>query len=444
MVKQKFSPGGFSVKLIAMTVQNITFTGNENFAAEMDAADPLKDFREKFFIPKRPDGEEYIYFTGNSLGLQPKTARGYIEQELKDWETLGVEGHLRAKNPWLPYHEFLTEQMAAVIGAKPVETVVMNSLTVNLHLLMVSFYRPAGNRRNIVIERGAFPSDRYAVESQIKNHGFDPGECLIELTPREGEAALRAEDILETIEKAGDSIALILLGGVNYYTGQAFDMKAVTEAGHKAGAIVGFDLAHAAGNIELKMHDWNVDLAAWCSYKYLNAGPGAVAGAFVHERHSKSFDLPRFAGWWGHDKSTCFLMGPEFVPLAGAEGWQISNPPIFQMAALRASLEIFAEAGMAALAEKSKKLTGYLEFLLDEIRDKRISAITPRDPAQRGCQLSIRVKNADKTLYQQISERGVMADWREPDVIRVAPVPLYNSFDDVFRFARILKDCLKG
>jgi kynureninase len=333
--------------------------------------------------------------------------------------------------------------MAGIIGAEPVETVVMNSLTVNLHLLMVSFYRPAGERRKIVIERGAFPSDQYAVESQLRCHGLDSRDFLLELTPREGEATLRTEDILETIAREGEQIALILLGGVNYYTGQAFDMRSITEAGRKAGAIVGFDLAHAAGNIELQMHDWGVDFAAWCSYKYLNAGPGAVAGAFVHERHAKSFDLPRFAGWWGHDKETRFLMGPEFVPLAGAEGWQISNPPILQMAALRASLEIFAEAGMAALAEKSRKLTGYLEYLLDEIQDERISVITPRDPAQRGCQLSIRVENADKALYRQIFERGILADWREPDVIRIAPVPLYNSFSDVFKFAGILQDCLK-
>jgi len=438
-----------------MTDQNPGFAATEKFAAEMDAADPLASFRDKFYMPRRPDGEEYIYFTGNSLGLQPKTARGYVEQELKDWETLGVKAHLEAKTPWLPYHEFLTAQMADVIGAKPIETVVMNSLTVNLHLLMVSFYRPTKERRKIVIERGAFPSDQYAVESQIKFRSEPPASAggnlpadagssdLIELTPREGEATLRTEDILRTIEDEGDEIALILLGGVNYYTGQAFEMQRITEAGHKAGAVVGFDLAHAAGNLELRMHDWDVDFAAWCSYKYLNAGPGAVAGAFIHERHSRNFDLPRFAGWWGHDKETRFLMGPDFRPIPGAEGWQISNPPILQMAALRASLEVFAEAGMKALTDKSKKLTGYLEFLIDEIKDERISVITPRDPAQRGCQLSIRVKDSDKSLYQAISARGVLADWREPDVIRIAPVPLYNSYQDVFDFAEILKDCLK-
>lgn len=413
------------------------------FAAEMDAADPLRHFRERFYIPKRPDGADVIYLTGNSLGLQPKTVRRYIEQELQDWETLGVEGHMHATRPWLPYHEFLTEQMAHVIGAKPIEAVVMNSLTVNLHLMLVSFYRPTGERHKIVIEKGAFPSDQYAVKSQIGFHGFTASDSLIELSPREGETALRTEDILDVIEEEGNEIALIMLGGVNYYNGQAFDMEQITEAGHKAGAVVGFDLAHAAGNLDLHMHDWGVDFAVWCSYKYLNAGPGAVAGAFVHERHANSFDLPRFAGWWGHDKNTRFLMGPDYVPIPGAEGWQISNPPILQMAALFASLEIFEEAGMSALREKSLQLTGYLEFLLDEIRDERISVITPRDPVQRGCQLSIRVKDADKSLFEAITAGGVVADWREPDVIRVAPVPLYNTFVDVFEFVKILNDCLK-
>ncbi|MDQ3750330.1 MAG: kynureninase [Acidobacteriota bacterium] len=436
----------------------LEFEPSASFASKIDAQDLLKNFREKFYIPKQANGEDVIYLTGNSLGLQPKTTRNYIEQELKDWETLGVEGHLHAKNPWLPYHEFLTEQMANIVGAKPIETVVMNSLTVNLHLLMVSFYRPTKERYKIVIEAGAFPSDQYAVESQIKFHRFDIKDSLLELKPRENETTLRTEDIEKTIAENGDSIALILLGGVNYYTGQAFDMKRITEAGHKAGAVVGFDLAHAAGNIELSLHDWNIDYAAWCSYKYLNAGPGGVAGCFVHERHSENFDLPRFAGWWGHDKETRFLMNSEFVPIKGAEGWQLSNPPIFQMAALKASLDIFEEAGMKRLTEKSRRLTGYLEFLLGDIHDERISVITPSDANERGCQLSIRVKTerrhldgicqqdagvpSNKNLFKQISERGVIADWREPDVIRVAPVPLYNSFADVFRFAEILKDCL--
>jgi kynureninase len=412
-----------------------------SFVSAADAADPLANFRDRFHIPRHED-HEAIYFTGNSLGLMPRTVRSYVEQELKDWEALGVEGHLNARNPWLPYHEFLTEQMAGVVGALPIETVVMNSLTVNLHLLLVSFYRPTHIRRKIVIEEGAFPSDQYAVESHIRLHGYDPSEDLIELTPRRDEATLRTEDIIDVIEQEGPSISLILMGGVNYYTGQAFDMREITRAAHAEGIVVGFDLAHAAGNLELHLHDWDVDFAAWCSYKYLNGGPGSVGGAFVHERHAYCPDIPRLAGWWGHDKDTRFLMGPEFTPMRGAEGWQVSNPPIFQMAALRASLEIFDVAGMAALREKSVKLTGYLETQLMAIDDDRITIITPNDAASRGCQLSIRVRSADKALFEAITARGVFADWREPDVIRVAPVPLYNSFTDVFRFVEILRDCL--
>ena len=421
----------------------MTESTNPTAAAVLDAADPLTRFRDQFHIPRRESGEEVVYFTGNSLGLQPRRVRGYIEQELQDWETLGVEGHARAKHPWMPYHEFLTGQMADVVGAKPIETVVMNSLTVNLHLLLISFYRPSGERRKVMIEKGAFPSDRYAIESQIKLHGLDRAADLIELEPREGEATLRTEDIIAAIEREGSSLAMVLFGGVNYYTGQAFEMREITAAGHAVGAIVGFDLAHAAGNLELKLHDWGVDLAVWCSYKYLNGGPGAVGGAFVHERHADCPDRPRLAGWWGHDKATRFLMGPTFNPIAGAEGWQISNPPILQMASLRASLEIFAEAGMSALRERSVRLTAYLEQMLAAVDDDRISVITPTDPEQRGCQLSIRVKNADKSLFTAISERGVVADWREPDVIRVAPVPLYNSFGDIEKFVRILGSVLK-
>lgn len=432
---------------------------NSSRASAMELADPLRDFRNRFHFPEAEAGEP-IYFTGNSLGLMPIKARDYVEQELDDWARLAVEGHLHARNPWLPYHEFLTEPMARVVGALASETVVMNALTVNLHLMMVSFYRPTGERYKIVIEKGAFPSDRYAVESQINFHvqssnfswrdaagrptevGTLNQDALIELAPRDGESTLRTDDILELIDREGDAIALIMLGGVNYYTGQAFNMKAITEAGHTKGCVVGFDLAHAAGNLDLHLHDWNVDFAVWCCYKYLNGGPGAVAGAFVHERHATAFDLPRFAGWWGNNKQTRFLMGPEFECLPGAEGWQLSNPPILQMAALRASLEIFHEATMPALRAKSVKLTGYLESLLREIHDERISVITPRDPAERGCQLSIRVRDADRLLFHALAERGVFADWREPDVIRVAPVPLYNSFDDVYRFSQILKECL--
>ena len=439
------------------------FESNETFAQKLDEQDSLKHFRDKFYIPKQSSGEDVLYFTGNSLGLQPKTTRDYIEQELRDWETFGVEGHFHAKNPWMSYHELLTDSMAKIVGANKTEVVAMNSLTVNLHLLMVSFYRPTATRNKIIIEGGAFPSDQYAVKSQIEFHqqvsNFkfqipdseanpksqipnSKSDWLIELAPREGEAILRIEDIEKTIVEHGNSIALIMLGGVNYYTGQAFDMKRITEIGHKVGAIVGFDLAHAAGNIELNLHDWDVDFAAWCSYKYLNSGPGGIAGVFVHERHSENFDLPRFAGWWGHDKATRFLMGDEFQPIVGAEGWQLSNPPIFQLAALRASLDIFDEAGMKNLREKSVQLTNYLEFLLSEIHDERIKVITPKNSDERGCQLSIRVKNSDKKLFKSLTEKGVVADWREPDVIRVAPVPLYNSFADVWKFAEILKDCL--
>ncbi|MEO5860805.1 MAG: kynureninase [Pyrinomonadaceae bacterium] len=410
--------------------------------SSLDSVNSVQNFRSRFHIPKTLGGDDVIYLTGNSLGLQPKTTRKYIEEELEDWASLGVEGHLHARHPWLPYHEFVTEPMARIVGAIPSETVVMNSLTVNLHLMMVSFYRPAGNRRKIMIEKGAFPSDQYAVESLLTFHGFGK-ESLIELAPREGETCLRTEDIIETIERNGDEIALVMMGGVNYYTGQAFDMQTITEAGHRVGARVGFDLAHAAGNLELHLHDWNVDFAVWCSYKYLNAGPGGIAGAFVHERHANAFDLPRFAGWWGHNKQTRFQMGPEFDPLPGAEGWQLSNPPIFQLAALRASLEIFDEAGMSDLRAESIELTNHLEKLLREIDDDRISIITPSDSGQRGCQLSIRVRDPEKSLFEAITARGVVADWREPDVIRVAPVPLYNTLEDVESFAKILKECLK-
>lgn len=433
-----------------MSTSETIFETTESFANELDEQDSLKHFREKFYLPKQSNGEDVLYFTGNSLGLQPKTTRNYIEQELKDWETFGVEGHFHAKNPWMPYHEFLTAQMAEIVGAQPIEVVVMNSLTVNLHLLMVSFYRPTEKRYKIVIEKNAFPSDQYAVQSQIRFHqslksqvSSLKSDWLIELTPRAGETTLQTEDILQTIRENGDEIALILLGGVNYYTGQAFDFEAITKIGHEVGAIVGFDLAHAAGNLELKLHDWNVDFAAWCSYKYLNSGPGGIAGIFVHENHADSFELTRFAGWWGHDKMTRFLMGDEFVPMRGAEGWQLSNPPIFQMASLRASLEVFHEAGMKNLRQKSVKLTNYLEFLLKQIETDRIEIITPNNEHERGCQLSIRVINADKSLFKAITKRGVIADWREPDVIRVAPVPLYNSFMDVWKFVEILKECVK-
>lgn len=413
------------------------------FATYTDLSDPLASYRDRFFIPEARDGQACIYLCGNSLGLQPKSVRTYIEQELKDWAELGVEGHFHAKNPWMPYHELLTNQTARLVGAKPLEVVVMNTLTVNLHLMMVSFYRPTAQRHKIVIEASAFPSDQYAVKSQIAFHGFDPATSLVELSPRKSEAALRMEDIEEFVKREGATIALIMLGGVNYYTGQAFDMERLTRAGHAKGCIVGFDLAHAAGNIPLKLHDWDVDFAVWCSYKYLNSGPGSLAGCFVHERYGNNPSLPRFAGWWGQDKSTRFLMGPDFTPIPGAEGWQLSNPPILSMAAVRASMEIFDEMGMERLREKSVMLTGYLEYLVDQNLTDRVRCITPRDANQRGCQLSLVVAGHGKNIHKALTERDVICDWREPDVIRVAPVPLYNSFVDVYSFVAILKEILQ-
>ncbi|MEY4903879.1 MAG: kynureninase [Bacteroidota bacterium] len=410
-----------------------------SYAQALDQQDPLASFRQQFHLPTQANGDKYLYFCGNSLGLQPKSVRAYVEQELLDWEKLGVEGHFHAKNPWLPYHEFLTKAMANIVGAKPIEVVCMNTLTTNLHLMMVSFYRPTPKRYKILMESDAFPSDRYAIESQLRFHGFTPENALLELRPREGEELIRAEDIEKILATQGDEIALILLGGVNYYTGQVFDMKTITRLGHQHGCQVGFDLAHGAGNIQPNLHDSNVDFAVWCSYKYLNSGPGSLAGCFVHERHAYNFELPRFAGWWGHNKETRFNMRHAFDPIAGAEGWQLSNPPILPLAAMRASLEIFEAAGMDNLQKKSKQLTAYLEFLVQQLPTNRIKIITPSDPTQRGCQLSIQVKNSDKRLYNAISEVGVIADWREPDVIRVAPVPLYNTFEEVFQFVSGLK-----
>ncbi len=414
------------------------FENNLDFARKLDSSDPLKLYRDKFFIPKTANGKDVIYFAGNSLGLEPKTVRGYVEQELKDWETMGVEGHNHAKNPWLPYHEFLTKQTAALVGALPEEVVNMNSLSVNLHLMMVSFYRPTPQRNKILIEANAFPSDHYAVQSQIKFHGYDPALSLVEMKPREGEDTIRTEDILEYIEKDGDSIALIMFAGVNYYTGQAFEFEKITSAGHKKGCIVGFDHAHGAGNLLLKLHDWNVDFAVWCSYKYLNGGPGAIAGAFVHKKHLLDMTIPKFWGWWGQDKATRFLMHHDFQPIPTVESWQLSNPPILQLAALRASLDIFHEAGMDALRQKSEMLTGFMEYLIKENNDGNIKIITPKEPNERGCQLSLRASSGGKELHHRLNENGVVCDWREPDVIRVAPVPLYNTFTDVWNFVQML------
>jgi kynureninase len=417
-------------------VTDAQFRTGEAFAVEMDRRDPLAHFRERFHVPKIKDGADCIYLCGHSLGLQPNTAASFIDQELHDWADLGVEGHFHATNPWMPYHRRFTQQTAALAGAEPIEVVVMNSLTVNLHLMMASFYRPVAQRHKILVERGAFPSDQYAVQSQIRFHGLDPASSLLELRPRDGESCLRNEDIDSLIEREGDAIALILLGGVNYATGQAFDLKEITRAGHRKGCFVGFDLAHAVGNVPLRLHDWGPDFAVWCSYKYLNGGPGCVAGCFVHDRHARAQAMPRFAGWWGHEEATRFQMGPDFRPMAGAEGWQLSNPPILALAPLRASMEIFAEAGMERLRAKSVLLTAYMEFLLEQSAQEKFSIVTPRDESQRGAQLSIRLPGHGRAFCDRMAGAGIVGDWREPDTFRVAAVPLYNSFQDVFSFVQ--------
>ena len=412
------------------------------FAKQLDQNDELSSYRNRFHIPKDEFGNDLIYMTGNSLGLQPKSTKNYINQELEDWANLGVEGHTIAKNPWLRYHEYLTESMGKIVGAKPIEVVVMNTLTVNLHLMMVSFYQPTKKRYKILIESDAFPSDKYAVESQLRHHGFDDKEGLILWKPRKGEELLKYEDLESILEQQGESIALIMIGGVNYYTGQFFDLKRITELGHKYGCMVGFDCAHGAGNVKLNLHDSGTDFAIWCTYKYLNSGPGSLAGCFVHERHAYNKNLNRFTGWWSHNKETRFNMRHEFDVLPGAEGWQLSNPPILSMAAIKASLDIFNEVGIEKLVVKSKKLTGYFEFLLKQLGEDTIRIITPSNPDERGCQLSIQVKNADKTLHHKLTKSGVISDWREPDVIRCAPVPLYNSFQDVYHLVEKLKKIL--
>lgn len=413
------------------------------WAKNIDEKDPLKSFRNKFHFPVI-DGKEVLYFTGNSLGLQPKSTKKYIDQELEDWSKWGVEGHFHAKNPWYSYHEILTPTLSKIVGANEKEVVVTHSLSTNLHLLLVSFYQPKGNRYKILCEKKAFPSDQYILETQVKFHGYAPEDAIIEVGPREGEHTIRHEDIIDAIEKHGDEIATIMWGGVNYYTGQFFDLKAITEAGHERGIVVGFDLAHGAGNVSLHLHDWGVDFAAWCSYKYLNSSPGGVSGMFVHERHAHKAELTRFGGWWGHDKENRFLMEPGFQPIPGAEGWQLSNAPVLGMAAHKASLDIFEEVGMEALRNKSEKLTSYLEFVIREISEKnkekcQFEIITPAQKMERGCQLSILAHGQGKKMFDALTKEGVIADWREPNVIRVAPTPLYNSFEDVYRFGEILE-----
>ncbi len=415
---------------------------------KLDADDPLAAFRDQFHLPLGKDGDPQIYFCGHSLGLQPKTTAQIVTEELGDWQRLGVEGHFRSRHPWMPYHRFLTEYTAELVGALPSEVVNMNSLTVNLHLMMISFYRPQGERRKLLIEQGAFPSDRYATESQILFHGLDPATELLEIAPRDGENTIRDEDLLRIIDEQGDRISLIMLPGVQYYTGQVFDMAAITAAAHKKGCLAAFDLAHTAGNIPLQLHDWGVDFAAWCSYKYLNSGPGSVAGCFVHERHGRDWKLPRFAGWWGHDQETRFEMQPEFKPMPGAEGWQLSNPPILALAPVLASLKIFHKAGMGRLREKSFSLTALLEKLLHERLGGRFEILTPENPQQRGCQLSIRLtggrnnRESRREVFDALTARDVICDWREPDVIRAAPVPLYNNHEDVWQFVERLGECL--
>lgn len=403
------------------------------FARKLDRTDPLRSFRKNFLLPKG------IYFTGNSLGLQPKTTRSFVTTELDDWAKLGVEGHLHSKRPWLYYHKFTKKSLAKLAGAKPQEVVAMNQLTVNLHLMLVSFYKPSGGRFKIITEAGAFSSDQYAFESHIRLHGLRPEVALVEIEPRPNEYALRTEDIIKVIKQNADQLSLVIFGGVQYYTGQFFDIQAITKAAHDAGAYAGFDLAHAIGNVPLSLHDHEVDFAVWCSYKYLNSGPGGVAGAFIHEKHFDNKDLPRLSGWWGHKEDERFQMKKGFIPMQGIDAWQLSNFPVLSGAAHLASLEIFDKVGMKKLRKKSEQLTGYAEFLLKEINDGSFSIITPPD---RGCQLSILMKTNGQKVFDRLTKAGVLADWREPDVIRIAPVPLYNTFEEVWRFGQIFKNSL--
>ncbi|MBC5838558.1 kynureninase [Flavobacterium muglaense] len=419
----------------------MTFENTKEFAQQLDAQDALNKYRDEFIFPKVND-KNVIYFTGNSLGLQPKRAKSYVDEVMNDWANLAVEGHFYADKPWWDYQERFAEPLSKIVGALPSEVTVMNTLTVNLHLLMVSFYRPTKTRYKIICEEKAFPSDQYMFQSQVHFHGYNPEDAIVEIKRRDGEHNIRTEDVLAKIEEVGDALALVLIGGVNYYTGQVFDMKTITAAGHKAGALVGWDLAHAAGNIKLELHDWNVDFAAWCSYKYMNSGPGNASGCFVHEKHHNNPELPRFAGWWGHNKERRFKMEPTFDPVHGADGWQISNLPVLSLAPYLASVEMFDEIGMDALIDKRDRITSYLEFILKEI-DKEVDSsfeiITPSNPLERGCQLSVFLHGEGRALFDYLMKNGVITDWREPNVIRLAPVPLYCSFEDMYNFGQILK-----
>ncbi|NVJ86452.1 MAG: kynureninase [Algoriphagus sp.] len=425
-----------------MSHQNYEFS--ESFARKMDAEDPLKDFRNRFHFPK-VNGQEALYFCGNSLGLQPKSVRDYLDRELSNWAELAVDGHFHGEDAWYHIRKKSKPALAEILGAHEHEVVAMNNLSVNLHLLMVSFYQPTSERFKIIIEAGAFPSDQYMLESQVKFHGYDPAEAIVELKPRPGEHTLRTEDIITEIKNQGDQLALVNMAGLQYYTGQIFDMKAITEAAHSVGAYAGFDLAHAVGNAPLALHEWEVDFATWCSYKYLNSGPGNVSGIFVHEKYAERPDLPRFAGWWGYDEGKRFLMEKGFIPMFGADGWQLANSNVLALAAHQASLDIFQEAGIKNLREKSEKLTGYLAYLIQQISGESgvLEIITPENPAERGCQLSLLIHRGGKAVFDEWYQHGVVGDWRNPNVIRLAPTPLYNSYLDVFRFAKILEQSLE-
>ena len=419
----------------------MTFENSLAFAQQLDAQDPLKQYQKEFSFPQ-VNGKKVIYFTGNSLGLQPKSARTYVDEVMNDWASLAVEGHFYAEKSWWDYHERFANPLSKLVGALPSEVTVMNTLTVNLHLLMVSFYRPTNQRYKIICEEKAFPSDQYLFQSQVRFHGYSPEDAIVEVKRREGEHNIRLEDIVAKIEEVGDELALVLIGGVNYYTGQVFDMKTITQAGHQVGAYVGWDLAHAAGNVELKLHDWQVDFAAWCSYKYMNSGPGNASGCFIHEKHHTNSELPRFAGWWGHNKERRFKMESVFDPIQSADGWQISNLPVLSLAPYLASVELFAKIGMDALIQKRNTITAYLEFVLHQI-DREVNGnfeiITPSNPTERGCQLSVFLHGEGRSLFDYLMKNGVIVDWREPNVIRLAPVPLYTSFEDIYHFGQILK-----
>ena len=419
----------------------MTFENTRAFAQELDSQDKIRKYKDEFIFPK-VDGKQVIYFTGNSLGLQPKRTKSYVDEVMKDWAELGVEGHFYAHKPWWDYQERFAKPLSKIVGCLPSEVTVMNTLTVNLHLLMVSFYRPTSKRFKIICEEKAFPSDQYMFQSQVHFHGYKPEEAIVEIKRRDGEHNIRTEDVLAKINEVGDALALVLIGGVNYYTGQVFDMKTITAAGHQVGAKVGWDLAHAAGNIKLELHDWNVDFAAWCSYKYMNSGPGNASGCFVHEKHHDDKELPRFAGWWGHNKERRFKMEPTFDPIQGVDGWQVSNLPVLSLAPYLASVEMFEEVGMDVLIEKRNRITSYLEFVLHSI-DEEVSSsfeiITPANPDERGCQLSVFLHGEGRELFDYLMRNGVIVDWREPNVIRLAPVPLYCSFEDMYDFGQILK-----